>query len=145
MGRWRFVTLCTHSVDSSRDVADLDINLDLMPDKERTVVRLALSGSLTVTDKATLDACLDKYERLFAAPWPVGAGRPRSRSIPADGEFDDLGIGGSRRGRCRRTGRPPRGPTARTPTTPGRRSAAAASASTGAMSRLRPESKSKGR
>ena len=38
-----------------------------MPDKERTVVRLALTGSLTVTDKAALDACLDKYARLFAA------------------------------------------------------------------------------
>ena len=78
VGRWRFVTL-RRTVDSSRDVADLDINLDLMPDKERTVVRLALTGSLTVTDKAALDACLDKYARLFAALRPVGAGRPTSR------------------------------------------------------------------
>ena len=82
-----------HSVDSSRDVADLDINLDLMPDKERTVVRLALTGSLTVTDKAALDACLDKYARLFAA---LGLWERQSEIavIPADGEFDDLGIGG---------------------------------------------------
>jgi DNA repair exonuclease SbcCD nuclease subunit len=92
VGRWRFLTLC-RSVDDSRDIADLDINLDLMHDKDRTVVRLGLSGSLTVTDKATLDACLDKYARLFAALtlWE------RSTDIavlPADGEFDDLGIGG---------------------------------------------------
>jgi DNA repair exonuclease SbcCD nuclease subunit len=74
-------------------VADLDINLDLMPDKERTVVRLGLSGSLTVTDKAALDACLDKYARLFAAlvPWDK---QTDIAVIPADGEFDDLGIGG---------------------------------------------------
>ena len=92
VGRWRFVTLC-RTVDSSRDVADLDINLDLMPDKERTVVRLGLSGSLTVTDKAALDACLDKYARLFAAlvPWDK---QTDIAVIPADGEFDDLGIGG---------------------------------------------------
>ncbi len=92
MGRWRFVTL-HHSVDSSRDIADLDINLDLMPDKERTVVRLALTGSLTVTDKAALDACLDKYARLFAA---LGLWERQTEIavIPADGEFDDLGIGG---------------------------------------------------
>ena len=92
VGRWRFVTLC-RTVDSSRDVADLDINLDLMPDKERTVVRLGLSGSLTVTDKAALDACLDKYARLFAAlvPWDR---QTDIAVIPADGEFDDLGIGG---------------------------------------------------
>ena len=92
VGRWRFVTLC-RTVDSSRDVADLDINLDLMRDKERTVVRLGLSGSLTVTDKAVLDACLDKYARLFAAlvPWDK---QTDIAVIPADGEFDDLGIGG---------------------------------------------------
>lgn len=92
LGRWRFVTL-TRSVDNGRDVADLDLNLDLMPDKERTVVRLGLTGSLTVTDKAALDDCLLKYSRLFAAltEWE------RSTDIavlPADGEFDDLGIGG---------------------------------------------------
>jgi DNA repair exonuclease SbcCD nuclease subunit len=91
-GRWRFVTL-RGSVDSSRDVADLDINLDLMPDKERTVVRLALSGSLTVTDKSTLDACLDRYARLFAS---LGLWERHTdiAVIPADGEFDNLGIGG---------------------------------------------------
>jgi DNA repair exonuclease SbcCD nuclease subunit len=92
VGRWRFVTL-RRSVDDSRDVADLDINLDLLPDKERTVVRLALSGSLTVTDKASLDACLDKYARLFAA---LGTWEKQTdiAVVPADGEFDDLGIGG---------------------------------------------------
>ncbi|WNG91672.1 exonuclease SbcCD subunit D [Mycobacterium sp. ITM-2016-00318] len=92
VGRWRFVTL-HHGVDTSRDIADLDINLDLLSDKERTVIRLALTGSLTVTDKAALDACLDKYARVFAA---LGLWERRSEIavIPADGEFDDLGIGG---------------------------------------------------
>jgi DNA repair exonuclease SbcCD nuclease subunit len=92
VGGWRFVTL-RRSVDSSRDVADLDINLDLMPDKERTVVRLALTGSLTVTDKATLDACLDKYSRLFAS-LVLWEKQSDVVVVPADGEFDDLGIGG---------------------------------------------------
>jgi DNA repair exonuclease SbcCD nuclease subunit len=92
VGTWRFVTLC-QSVDNSRDIADLDINLDLMPDKERTVVRLGLTGSLTVTDKATLDACLDKYARLFAA-LTLWERNSEIAVLPADGEFDDLGIGG---------------------------------------------------
>jgi DNA repair exonuclease SbcCD nuclease subunit len=92
VGRWQFVTL-RRGVDSNRDIADLDINLDQMPDKERTVVRVALNGSLTVTDKAALDACLDKYARLFAALnlWDK---QTDIAVIPADGEFDDLGIGG---------------------------------------------------
>jgi DNA repair exonuclease SbcCD nuclease subunit len=92
IGQWRFVTL-HRQVDSSRDIADLDLNLDLMTAKDRTVVRLALTGSLTVTDRAALDACLDKYARLFA--W-LGLWERHTELavIPADGEFNDLGIGG---------------------------------------------------
>lgn len=92
VGSWRFVTI-HRQVDTSRDIADLDMNLDLMTEKERTVVRLGLTGSLTVTDRAALDACLDKYARLFA--W-LGLWERRTdlAVIPADGEFSDLGIGG---------------------------------------------------
>lgn len=92
VGAWRFMSL-RHCVDNSRDVADLDINLDQMPDKERTVIRLGLTGSLTVTDRAALDTCLDRYARLFAAlvPWDK---QTDIAVMPADGEFDDLGIGG---------------------------------------------------
>jgi DNA repair exonuclease SbcCD nuclease subunit len=92
LGRWRFLTL-HHQVDDGRDVADLDLNLDRMPDKDRTVVRLALVGSLTVTDRAALDACLDRYSRLFA--W-LGCWDRRTELavIPGDGEFDGLGVGG---------------------------------------------------
>ena len=92
VGRWRFSTLSRH-VDNSRDIADLDLNLDLMPDKDRTVLRLALIGSLTVTDRAGLDACLDKYSRLFAS-LRVWDSHSDLAVIPADGEFSDLGIGG---------------------------------------------------
>ncbi len=92
LGRWRFVTL-KRQVDNSRDIADLDLNLDLLGDKERTVVRTALTGSMTVTDRAGLDACLDKYARLFAwlGPWDR---HTQLAVLPVDGEFDDLGIGG---------------------------------------------------
>jgi DNA repair exonuclease SbcCD nuclease subunit len=92
VGRWRFSTL-SRQVDNSRDIADLDLNLDLMPDKDRTVLRLALIGSLTVTDRAALDACLDKYSRLFAS-LRVWDSHSDLAVIPADGEFTDLGIGG---------------------------------------------------
>jgi DNA repair exonuclease SbcCD nuclease subunit len=92
VGHWRFVTM-QRQVDTGRDIADLDMNLDLMTEKDRTVVRLALTGSLTVTDRAALDACLDKYARLFG--W-VGLWERHTdlAVIPADGEFTDLGIGG---------------------------------------------------
>ena len=92
IGRWRFITL-RHEVDDDRDIASLDINLDQLPDKDRTVVRLVLKGSLTVTDKAKLDACLDRYARLFASLW-LWERHTDIAVIPADGEFDDLSIGG---------------------------------------------------
>ena len=46
-----------------------------------------------MTDKAALDACLDKYARLFASlrSWER---QTDIAVMPADGEFDDLGIGG---------------------------------------------------
>ncbi|MBO0865938.1 MAG: exonuclease SbcCD subunit D [Mycobacterium sp.] len=92
VGSWRFLTL-RHQVDNSRDIADLYLNLDLITDKDRTVVRLALVGSLTVTDRADLDACLDRYSRLFA--WLGCWDRHTDLAvIPGVGEFDDLGIGG---------------------------------------------------
>lgn len=92
VGRWRFVTL-RREVDNNREIADLDLNLDQMTDKERTVVRLALTGSLTVTDRAALDACLDKYARLFAR-LGIWESHTNLAVVPADGEFNDLGIGG---------------------------------------------------
>jgi DNA repair exonuclease SbcCD nuclease subunit len=92
IGTWRFITLA-HELNNSRDIAGLDVNLDQLPDKDRTVVQLALVGTLTVTDRASLDACLDTYSRRFACldSWER---HTNIAVMPADDEFDDLGIGG---------------------------------------------------
>jgi DNA repair exonuclease SbcCD nuclease subunit len=92
VGRWRFLTL-RHTVDSARDVTDLDINLDNLGDKERTVVQVGLNGTLSVTDMAALEECLATYGRLFAAltRWDR---ETDIAVLPAEGEFDDLGVGG---------------------------------------------------
>ncbi len=92
VGTWRFVTL-HREVNNSRDIADVDVNLDQLPDKDRTVVQLGLVGTLTVTDRAALDACIDRHTRRFAAlsTWDR---HTDIAVMPADDEFDDLGIGG---------------------------------------------------
>ena len=92
VGTWRFLTL-HRELNNSRDIADLDVNLDQLTDKDRTVVQLALVGTLSVTDRADLDACLDRYSRLFACldSWDR---HTNLVVMPADEEFDDLGIGG---------------------------------------------------
>ena len=92
VGTWRFLTL-QRELNNSRDIADLDVNLDQLTDKDRTVVQLALVGTLSVHDRADLDARLDRYSRLFACldSWDR---HTNLVVMPADDEFDDLGIGG---------------------------------------------------
>ena len=92
VGNWRFLTM-HHEVNNSRDIADLDLNLDQLTAKDRTVVQLGLVGTLTVTDRAALDACLDRHSRLFAflGTWDR---HTDIAVMPADDEFEDLGIGG---------------------------------------------------
>ena len=92
IGRWRFVTL-RRQLDGAADIADLDRDLDAMADKERTVVQLALVGTLTVTEHAALDDVLERFGRKFAAlsKWDRNT---ELAVLPADGEFDGLGLRG---------------------------------------------------
>lgn len=92
VGTWRFVSL-RRDVNNTRDVADLDVNLDQLPDKDRTVVKVGLVGTLTVTDRAALDACIDRHSRRFAA-LGIWERHTDIAVMPSDDEFEDLGIGG---------------------------------------------------
>lgn len=66
IGTWAFRDLGA-DVSSSEDVDAVDAALEALADKERTVVRLALVGSLALHDKARLDDVLERHERLFAS------------------------------------------------------------------------------
>ncbi len=92
VGTWRFLTL-RREVNSSRDIADLNLNLDELPDKDRTVVKIGLVGTLTVTDRAALEACIDRHTRRFAA-LGIWERNTDLAVMPSDDEFEDLGIGG---------------------------------------------------
>lgn len=92
VGRWRFITL-RRDMDGARDVTDLGIELDNLADKERAVVRLELTGTLGVSERADLDDLVYRYGRLFAwlDLWDTHCDLA---VLPADGEFSDLGFGG---------------------------------------------------
>jgi len=92
VGKWRFLTRRA-DLNSAADIAALAAMLAALPGKERTVVRLKLVGTLTVTDRAALDACLEKYSRLFASV-RMWERHTDLAVMPADDEFDDLGISG---------------------------------------------------
>ena len=92
VGTWRFLTIAA-DLNNGSDIAALDARLDALPGKDRTVVQLALKGTVTVTEQADLDLCIEKYSRLFAG---VDNWERHTELVvmPADEEFDNLGIGG---------------------------------------------------
>lgn len=57
------------------------------------MVRIGLTGALSVTEHAALDDLLDRQGRRFAALYPWQR-HTDLVVVPADGEFDDLGLGG---------------------------------------------------
>lgn len=92
VGTWCFRTIAA-DLNNGSDIAALDARLDTLPGKDRTVVQLALKGTVTVTEQADLDLCIEKYSRLFAGldNWER---HTELVLMPADEEFDNLGIGG---------------------------------------------------
>jgi DNA repair exonuclease SbcCD nuclease subunit len=92
VGTWCFLTIAA-DLNNGSDIAALDARLDALPGKDRTVIQLALKGTVTVTEQADLDLCIEKYSRLFAG---VDNWERHTELVvmPADEEFDNLGIGG---------------------------------------------------
>ncbi len=92
VGAWRFVDV-GRDVCQADDVASLDEELAAIPAAERTVVRHALLGSLSLTDHAALQEVLarhtDRFAGLFA--WE----RHTDLAVYVDGaELTDLGVSG---------------------------------------------------
>ncbi len=92
VGQWRFVNL-SRDVNNADDLDDVDAELSSMADKERTVVRTALTGTLGLADKARLDALLLRHTDVFAALYPWE--RHTDVAVVVDpAELTDLGVGG---------------------------------------------------
>ncbi|MTD13048.1 exonuclease SbcCD subunit D [Nakamurella sp. YIM 132087] len=91
VGEWTFTEIDA-VLHGAADVDALDARLAALPDKERTVVRLAPSGALTVAERARLDDLLAARGDLFASL--------RLREDAAvhvlldDGDLEALGVGG---------------------------------------------------
>lgn len=92
IGSWRFVEVRRH-VDTAADVDDLDADLTALDPKDRTVVRTALAGTLSLSLHARLEEVLERHGQLLAGlfPWE----RHTDLAVMVDGsELSDLGIGG---------------------------------------------------
>lgn len=92
VGHWSHRTL-QREVNTASDVRALAGDLAAIPDKDRTVLRLALRGVLGVADHADLMELLEEQGEVFAALflWE----RHTSLRASADGaELAELGLGG---------------------------------------------------
>ena len=90
VGTWTFNRM-ERDVSGSDGVELLESDLNDLGDKERTIVRLALRGSLNVVDKARLDDTLNRLGDLFASLELRG---DDLSIIPANTDFSELGLAG---------------------------------------------------
>lgn len=92
VGEWRFVALERH-VDGEADIAALSAELDALPGKACTVVKIALTGTVTLNEAERLDEVLaDAESRLAALERPA-----RHQDVcvrPADDDFSDIPLTG---------------------------------------------------
>lgn len=92
LGRWRFVTQ-HFTLDETPGLAALSHWLERQPDKETTVLRLSLDGTLTVRQRGQLEEILEEASDLFAAvnTWE----RHTDLAVrPEELDFADLGLSG---------------------------------------------------
>jgi DNA repair exonuclease SbcCD nuclease subunit len=91
VGQWRFIEDRQVELNHALDVSNLDQYLRAIDNKERTVVRLRLSGGLTMALHAELQRQLATANDLFAG---FDVRDDNLAMIPQDADFSDLGFSG---------------------------------------------------
>jgi DNA repair exonuclease SbcCD nuclease subunit len=92
VGTWSFLDL-HRRLDGPDDLDALEQALSTLPGKDRTVLRLALTGTLSLADRSRLDALLERQGRLFASLRLWDRHTDLAVFVSGD-ELTDLGVGG---------------------------------------------------
>jgi DNA repair exonuclease SbcCD nuclease subunit len=92
VGAWSFRRLQVH-LNGEEDVSLLERQLESLPNKERTVLRLAPIGTLGLQAHARLETVLDEAKRLYGAI-TISEGRSDLVVMPDDTDFADLNLVG---------------------------------------------------
>lgn len=92
VGRWQHVVI-TRRLDSRQDIDALAAELDALTPKDRTLVKTALTGALSVSEAASLDAVLADRASLFAS-LEAWARHTDLVVLPGDDELAELSLGG---------------------------------------------------
>ncbi len=92
VGGWRFVA-AAYDLNSCADLDHLARELGELPDRDRTILKLTLRGTLTLTQKARLDQMIDAARAVFASveEWER---HTDLAVVPDDADFADLDLSG---------------------------------------------------
>jgi DNA repair exonuclease SbcCD nuclease subunit len=66
VGSWQFIA-AQHELNGAEDLDRLERWLAALPEKERSIVKLGLTGTISLATAARLDETLDRYATLFAS------------------------------------------------------------------------------
>ena len=91
VGQWRFIERSRVDLNTGDDVEMLRRWLETVENKERTVIRLHLVGSLSLSSHGLLHSHLDAAEDVFGA---LEAREDDLVVMPDDSDFADLGFSG---------------------------------------------------
>lgn len=92
VGTWSFQAL-TRDINSAGDVDEFLADLRACPHKERTAIKYALRGTITLSDQARLEAGLAELQPIFAALYPRESKMDLHLAPGAD-ELDSLNLHG---------------------------------------------------
>jgi len=92
VGTWRFLQE-DFELSGAGDVDRVSDWLTGLPNKDRTIVKLALVGSLSLREKAGLDAVIEHHADLFSA-LETWARRSELVVVPGDGDLSELRVAG---------------------------------------------------
>jgi hypothetical protein len=92
VGLWRFVDQ-SFEMNGANDLQLLESWLHSQPTKDRSIVRLAFTGTVNITQHSQLEDVLERFRDLFAAI-RVSTGRTDLSIIPEDHDFSDLSLAG---------------------------------------------------
>ena len=106
---WRFVDR-RFDISGSEDLDILESWLGEQTEKDRTIVRLAFVGTVSIRQKARLDSIVEHFSDLYAAI-EIWERRTDLAVLPNDDDFSDFGLSGfaasaleDLRGEIRRSG-----------------------------------------
>ena len=92
VGDWAFMRIEAR-LDGLEDVERLGADLDAIPHKQRTIVRLALIGAVGMGEDALLQEIVDHHRDLFAS-LTISAGRSDLAVYVEEGDLHNLGLTG---------------------------------------------------